>query len=1212
MAGANTAAVEIEDDVALSAKIKKDILYNLYDSVRKGGEILSCNDLTLAIEALELAKLDIKEREDKKRREREAELLKQKIAEDEERRRAAEERARKRAQREREKNAEKISAMELPLDFVNSFADDARANVHCDTVAEGLLVSLDCLGMVDIEFISSITGEEMKTVIEMLKGTIFQNPLIWDECFYKGWETADEYLSGNLMHKLSLAEDANEEYPGIFKENIKALKEVITPDIAKEDIYVTLGSPWVPTDVIDDFILHLVKLDKRKDGTYPEEAEPFLAADYATVHDSTTGLWEIPNKPRFRKSHSHGKWEKYNYEIWGTDRMDMLYLMENILNMKTLAIFDTDPSDKKIKKLNQSETVKVLEKQEKMIAEFQGWVWKDKKRASRIQRAYQKRYGNIKKRVFDGSFLEFTDMNPEIQLRKHQKDSVARIIFSPNTLLAHDVGAGKTYTMIAAGMELRRLGKSKKNMYVIPNNIMPQWVEMFKKMYPNANLLVINNRNFCLKKRSETLKRIIDEDFDAILITYSCFDMLSLSKKYYEEFYEKQLVMLDKAKANFYSKAKIEKKQESVEKALEKLEKATTSNVCEIPFDELGINTLFVDEAHNYKNVTVGTGITRVRGISNQGSKKCDGMMDKVHCVQRQNHGGRVIMATGTPITNSITDLFILQKFLQDGELEFLGIQNFDPWVGTYAKKTTEFEIDVDTSNYRLATRFSRFYNVPELTSILSSIADFYHVDQTVGIPEFEGYTDSLADGSDDFKDYLKDISSRADDVREKRVDPKEDNLLKITTDGRKAALDMRLIDLVYGLDPESKVIRCAENIMKIYDETRDKKLIQMVFIDQSTPKAGFNLYDELKNILKAMGMPEHEIAFIHDASSEAKKKLLFRDLRLGNVAVVIGSTFKMGLGVNVQKKLCALHHLDVPWRPADMVQREGRILRQGNLCKSVKIFRYITKGSFDAYSWQILEAKQRFISQILSGHMTTREGSDVDESVLNYAEVKALAVGNPLMKRRIELINELDKYKILNRDYVESRIKKREELANIPEKIAIAKKHISNTKLDIEYYDKNKIDYKSLSEDERRAIRQQIYEAIRTHENKPTEKKVLTYQGFDVVVPARMRPKEIIEKPKAEGQRGDSKKIPYVFVKRNGAHYMEVESASGITKRLNNLLEGLGTKLKNQEDYLEELMRKEGELREDLSHEGESFVEEMEALNREIEQINEELGLVA
>ena len=501
---------------------------------------------------------------------------------------------------------------------------------------------------------------------------------------------------------------------------------------------------------------------------------------------------------------------------------------------------------------------------------------------------------------------------------------------------------------------------------------------------------------------------------------------------------------------------------------------------------------------------------------------------------------------------------------------------------------------------------------MPELTSILSSIADFYHVDQSVGIPEFEGYTDSLADGSADFMEYLKDISSRADDVREKRVGPKEDNLLKITTDGRKAALDMRLIDLVYGLDPDSKVYRCAENIMQIYDETRDKKLIQMVFIDQSTPKAGFNLYDELKSILKAMGMPEHEIAYIHDASTEAKKKLLFRDLRLGNVAVVIGSTFKMGLGVNVQKKLCALHHMDVPWRPADMVQREGRILRQGNLCKSVKIFRYITKGSFDAYSWQLLEAKQRFISQILSGHATIREGSDVDESVLNYAEVKALAVGNPLMKKRIELMNELDKYKILNRDYVEQRMKKQEELAAIPEKINLQKKHIFNTKRDIEYYEKNKIDYNEIPKEEQKEIRQKIFDAVKTHVNMAIEKKVLTYQGFDVVVPARMRPKEITEKSKVEGQRGETKSIPYVFVKRNGAHYMEIESMSGITKRLNNLLENLGERLKNQENYLEVLLQKEKDLREELSHEGESYIEEMEALKQEILRVNEELGLVA
>ncbi len=1196
-----------DGDVAHLAKQKSVLLYNFYETIKNGGDILSAEDLDIAIESLKLAQLDIKDREDRKRKEREAQILKERMEEAEKRRRAAEVRAAKRAEKKRIERAKEITAMDLPLDYVNRFDEDERANIHCDSIVEGLLVSLDALGLVDIEFISSVTGEEMKTVIESLKGSIYQNPLHWEECYYKGWETSDEYLSGNLMHKLSIAQAANNEYPGIFDSNIKALKEIAAPDLDTDEIYITLGSPWVPTDVIDDFILHLIGIEK-VNGEYPKEAEPFLQSQYSVRHDDVTGMWEIPEKTRFRKSHEHGRYEEYNYSIYGTNRMDMLYLLENILNMKTIAIYDNPDPIKKVRIINQNETVKILEKQEKMIAEFKKWVWSDEKRKARIQGAYCRRYGNIKKRVFDGSFLDLPDMNPDIKLRKHQKDSIARIIFSPNTLLAHDVGAGKTYTMIAAGMELRRLGKSQKNLYVIPNNIMSQWIEMFRKMYPKANLLVVNNKNFCLNKRDETLKRIIDEDFDAILMTYSCFDMLSLSKKYYKEFYEERLKLLDKASTSFYSKADIDRKRTSVLRIMERLRDDMSKNVCEIPFDELGINTLFLDEAHNYKNVPLESGIVRVKGFNKSGSRKCEGMMDKIHCVQRQNNGGRVILATGTPITNSITDIFVLQKYLQDGELEFLGIQNFDSWVGMFAKKTTEFEIDVDTNSYHLSTRFSRFHNVPELTAILSSIADFYHVDHTVGIPELDGYTDSVRVGGQDFKDFLKDISNRADDVRHKRVDKKADNLLKITTDGRKAALDMRLIDLAYGLDVDSKVFRCAENIMDIYDKTRDKKLIQMVFCDTSTPKSGFNLYDELKMLLKAMGMPENEIAFIHDADSEAKKSLLFRDLRNGIVSVVIGSTFKMGLGVNVQKRLCALHHLDVPWRPADMVQREGRILRQGNECKNVEIYRYITKGSFDAYSWQLLESKQKFISQILSGHVTVRDGEDVDETVLNYAEVKALAVGNPLIKRRVELVNDLDKYKILHRDYLEERIKKKRVLAELPEQIDKQAQRIENTKKDIAFYAENKSNYKDMEYDEQKAIRDAIYTAAKTHINKPFERKVLTYQGFDVVVPARMQPK--VPHTKDEQAAHLKEPIPYVYVKRRGIYYMEIESLSGITKRLNNLLENLDFRRSNQEKELERLKFQKETIERELGVEDQSFLDEIERLTKEVEKIDEELGL--
>lgn len=1198
---------EVKDPV-LQAKEKKRVLYDFYESIQKGGDILSAEDLEVAIESLKYAQLDIKERELRVQQEREAELLKQKIAEEKERLRQAEERAARRAEREHREHVKKVTAMDLPMDFENSFRDDYRANVHYDNVNDALLVCIDALGMVDIEFIASITGEEMKTVIEKLRGRIYQNPLHWNECFYKGWETAEEYLSGNLLHKHHLATEANKQYLGYFEDNVKALESVMQPDIPIEDIYITLGSPWVPTDVIDDFIFHLVELDKGESGMYPKEAEPFLGEEYAVRHDDYTGLWEIPQKTRFRTSKDHGKYEHFNYSVWGTSRMDMLYLMEHTLNMKTLAVYDTPDPSQKTRILNSAETVKVLEKQEAMIAEFRTWVWADEERAKRLQRSYCRRFGNIRRRVYDGSYFEFPDMNPEIKLRDHQKNSVARIVLSQNTLLAHDVGAGKTFTMIAAGMELRRLGKSKKNMYVIPNGIMAQWRSMFKLLYPNANILVVDRKNFTFKKRYATLQRIMNEDFDAILITYSCFDMLSLSKRYYQDLYTKRLAMLDKANSTFYSKGTLQRKRMSVMKVLEKLQEDMSENVCDVPFDELGINTLFVDEAHNYKNVTLHTGITRVRGLSDNGSKKCDGMMDKVHCVQRQNNGGRVIMATGTPITNSITDIFVLQKYLQEGELEFLGICNFDEWVAMFGKKVSEFEIDVDTNSYHLATRFAKFYNIPELTAILSGISDFYRVDGSMGLPNFDGYSDVICQPSDDFKDFLRDISKRADDVRKKRVNKRQDNLLKITTDGRKAALDMRLIDYAYGLDENAKAYRCAEKIAEIYIKTRENKNIQMVFCDSSTPKMGFNLYDELRDLLAAMGVPRNEIAFIHDADSDDKKRLLFHDLQEGNVSVVIGSTFKMGLGVNVQKRLCALHHLDVPWKPADMVQREGRILRQGNECESVNLFRYVTKGSFDAYSWQLLEKKQTFISQILAGCIYDREGDDVDEAVLNYAEVKALAVGNPLIKRRVELTNEIDKYRILRRDFLEERKKQEQELSELPEKIRQQQKRISGVEADMAYYAANEFDYTKLKYAEQKEIRDLIYTAVKTKVNQPFETKVMTYQGFDVVVPARMIPKMPTQRENSAAK----EPIPYVFVKREAVYYVEIESHAGITKRLNNLLENLQHEKERREGYLQTLLYRKQALESEVKKTSNTYVEEIEALREELRKIEESLKVPA
>ena len=1209
MEAKNTIAQEIDrniEDKVVLAKQQGKSMSNFFDSVIGVSKIACAEDIDIAIHSLRLAGMEAKEIEARKRAEEEARIQAEKLKAERKRREAALIRAERRAEKKRQKHVEEVTAMDLPLDYENAFATDERASVQFDNAMDGLMMSLDLLGLVDIEFIASVTGKDLKTVIEELRGVIFQNPLHWDECFYKGWETAEEYLSGNIMHKYKLAKEASVAYNGFFDANVKALENVMEPDIAVEDIYVTLGSPWVPADIIDDFILHLL-------GTTPPNVEQYYTEEYAVQHDKHSGEWRIPQKDRFRLSYLRGKYEKQNYQEWGTKRMDMLTLLEKVLNMRTVSIKDAC-DDNKPKKyvINHGETIKILEKQDKMIAEFKDWVWKHEGRRKRLQSAYCRTYGNIRKRHFDGSYLELPGLSKDIELYPYQKNSVARILSSPNTLLAHDVGCGKTYVMIVAGMELRRLGKSKKNLYVVPNNIVGQWESLFEKLYPESKILVVTNHNFCVKKRDETLKRIKEEDFDAIVMAYSCFDMLSLSLKYYTKLYEERLNVLKKAEDEFYKNNDAIK---HIEKALEKIKETYKNNPCDYPFDELGINTLFVDEIHNYKNVKIKTGIERVLGTNSAGSKKCDAMMDKVHCIQRLNHGGRIILATGTPITNSITDIFVMQKYLQEGEMEFLGIHNFDNWAGMFAQKSTEFEVGVDTNSYKLTTRFAKFCNVPELTNILSSIADFHKVEKDISdLPCLDGYTDSLSSGSPEFREYLKDISNRADDIKNKRVDPKTDNMLKITSDGRKAALDMRLVDTIFDLDPESKVMRCAENILEIYSKTREEKSTQLVFCDISTPKDGFNIYDELKGLLVAMGIKKEQVRFVHEATTETQREQMFDLVRKGEIAVLIGSTFKMGTGVNVQDKLIAIHHLDVPWRPADMVQREGRILRQGNTNKRVHIYRYITKESFDAYSWQLLETKQRFIAQILSGMAPERVGTDVDETVLNYAEVKALAIGNPLIKERVEVANKLDKLLIMQSDYVEERKQMRVEFDEIPSKIENVKRKIDNCKKDILAVQNDKTDYKNIPPEEQRAMRKMIYQSLQTWKNHPVEKYITKYRGFEICVPAYMVPKT-------------PKNVPYIALKGNGVYYLEIKSENGITTRLNHFIaryernikgseiekeevaSGLENCLLNYQGQLEELQNKLKQYAETLSK-NEDFLGEIRKVKQQLLQIDSELGL--
>jgi hypothetical protein len=584
------------------------------------------------------------------------------------------------------------------------------------------------------------------------------------------------------------------------------------------------------------------------------------------------------------------------------------------------------------------------------------------------------------------------------------------------------------------------------------------------------------------------------------------------------------------------------------------------------------------------------TQIDRVLGINAEGSAKCKAMMDKVYYIQKKNDGGGVVLATGTPITNSITDAFVMQKYLQSGELAALDMQSFDAWVGMFAERSTEFEVDVDTNSYRLATRFSKFHNLPELTTLLSSIADFHQVRSGGELPEFDGYSDALIGRSNEFANYLQEISQRADAVRHGKVRRRDDNMLKITTDGRKAALDLRLVDRTAQFTYQSKVARCAENVCEIYHRTTASRSTQLVFCDVSTPKAGFNMYDELTRLFILYHVKEEEIAYIHDADTDRKREVLFDRMQRGEIRILLGSTFKLGLGVNVQNKLIAVHHLDVPWRPADMVQREGRILRQGNTNKKIQIFRYITEGSFDAYSWQLLENKQKFISALLGGSITERSGSDIDDTVLSYAEVKALAIGNPLIKKRVETVNELHRHLTLQRKLVEEKELLEKKYSEMPLRIADARTRMNQCRADILRYVQNKREFDA---EERKQHRTAIYEAVLDNVLQPTERPFMPYQGFDIILPANM----LAEKP-------------YVWLQGEGKYYVELgDSERGMIVRIDNFLEELKSLALKFTDELADLSLERERIRMELEKD-ESYVDKIEELKAEIKRLDKELGV--
>lgn len=1065
---------------------------------------------------------------------------------------------------------------DLSLDWDELFGEEEKIELKGSvSTSDGLIMSLTNFGVVDIKYIMEVTKLDYDSVIENLRGSIYQNPERWNKSEFEGWETSDEYLSGNLYHKYLKAREANVIYNNQFIDNVNAIKSLMPKMVALDKIYVTLGTPWLPVGLIEQFMHDLL-----------ETASPkFL------VHDEIIGTWEIKNKSDVLRR-SNGV--KCNI-TYGTSKISAVHVIEKLLNNQTIVVYENSfvysNSQYDVQKvINKKETLLAQEKANIIKEEFKKFIANNEVNKVYVEKIYRLKMGSIRRRVFDGTFLTLPNINDNIHLYQYQKNAIARILFSPNTLLAHDVGAGKTFIMIAAGQELRRMGISKKNLYVVPNNILKQWESQFYELYPAINLKVVTPGSFTPSKRTKVLEDIRDNDYDAILMAYSSFDLIPLSKNYAHADLKTQIDELEERIENqdYQVTSGLTSKLNRLKKRIQELD--DKKNKADFYFDSLNVNTLFVDEAHNYKNVPFDTKSLGILGVNSSGSEKCKSFFEKVKCVQKQNNGRGVVFATGTPITNSISDIYVMQLYLQSSMLAQMDLLSFDAWVGCFAETVSGFEVDVDTNKYRISSRFAKFHNLTELTSMLSMFSDFYQNTALDKLPVLKGYTDSLIPKSKELDDYLKTISERADNVRNNSVKRTEDNMLKITTDGRKAALDVRLVNAEAEFSVESKVYACSENVYKIYKSSSEVKGTQIVFCDTSTPKLELNMYDELKRLLLCKGIPKSEIAYIHEAKTDKEKAEMLDDTRDSKIRVLIGSTWKLGMGVNVQDHLIALHHLDVPWRPADMVQREGRIMRQGNLNKEVYIYRYITEGSFDAYSWQLLETKQRFITDLLSGSLVQRNGGDVGDTVLQYAEVKALAIGNPLIKERVETANELSKVITLKKRSDELRQQMSEQKEELPSLIEKREKQVVNAKLDLEFIKANTFNY---SPETLKEYGEKLVKALKDNAYKEEERSLCGYNGFEIILPREMLSAK-----------------PYIVLKNNGRYKLDMSfSEQGVVTRLENFIKGFEKILKENEEILAKLKTQLNGIIEELEK-PDTYIEQIRVIQERLKIIDKELGV--
>ena len=913
-----------------------------------------------------------------------------------------------------------------------------------DTASEALAVSLGEKATIDMDYMMELSGKSENEIFEDLKGVIFLNPLYeYGNSYEPKYLMADEYLSGNVREKLKIAKNSAELYPEDYKVNVEALQKVQPKDLTASEISVRLGATWLPPDDVQEFIFHLLETPRYAQWNIKVHFSPF------------TSEWNIEGK-------SYDKGNVRAYNTYGTSRINAYKIIEETLNLKDVRIFDyiEDDEGKKKAVLNKKETAIAQSKQEMIKQEFQDWIWSDPERRERLCKSYNEKFNSVRPREYDGSHIIFNGMNPEIEFREHQKNAVAHILYGGNTLLAHAVGAGKTFEMVAAAQESKRLGLCNKSLFVVPNHLTEQWAAEYLQLYPAANILVATKKDFETKNRKRFCGRIATGDYDAVIIGHSQFEKIPMSIERQRAILEQQLeeitggiAELKRNRGENFSIKQLEKSKKSIRQKLDKLNDQTKKDDV-VTFEELGVDRLFVDESHYYKNLYLYTKMRNVGGIAQTEAQKSSDLFMKCRYLDEITGGRGTVFATGTPISNSMVELYTIQRYLQYNTLVKNGLQHFDAWASTFGETITAVELTPEGTGYRAKTRFAKFYNLPELMAMFKEIADIKTADMlNLPVPEAK-YHNIAVKPSEMQKEMVASLAERAEQVRGGGVDSSVDNMLKITNDGRKLALDQRMLNDMLPDFEGSKINACVDNIYRIWKENADKKSAQLVFCDLSTPKndGTFSVYNDIRKKLIERGIPESEVKFIHEADTDMKKKELFQKTRKGEVRVLLGSTQKMGAGTNVQDKLIALHDVDCPWRPSDLEQRSGRIVRQGNENPQVDIYRYVTEQTFDAYLYQLVEGKQKFASQIMTSKSPVRSAEDIDETALSYAEIKMLATGNPYIKEKMDLDIQVQKLKMLKSNFLSEKYGLEDKVIKFyPQQIAYLKSRVEGLTKDVE-----------------------------------------------------------------------------------------------------------------------------------------------------------------